>query len=331
MAISKITKYDWKKYWEGKFGILTGLYNAKMDIFAMKKQWGVGFDNILFVYRKGIISYYRRKSETKKLGIFFANKAKKNNAVFLEWANALKSRSKKFISFLRTIKTPDEKTLLKIEHELKQWHPYLMAIFIVPEYLPKRTFEKYRKILTDSRVSSEPVYDLIEKKLTKYLVAQGRKSGKISNLSKIGTKAYFINKHEEYVFQGEKVDEIEKFLIKKKKSTNKLIIKGRTGYPGKARGIARIIHNPKNFKLFKKGDILISGMTRPDFLGLIKKAGAIVTDAGGILSHVAIIARELKIPCVVGAEVATHMFEDGDLVEVDANKGIVKIIERVKL
>lgn len=330
MVISKIQKYDWKKYWAGKYNILTGLYNAKMDIFAMENQWGMGFNNIFFIFRKDVISYYRRKSETKKLGIFFANKVKKNNAVLLEWADILKDRSEKFINFLQTIKIFNKKNLIKIEHELDQFHPYLMAIFIVVEYLPKKTFKKYKKILTESRISSEPIYDLVEKKLIKYLAVQAKNSGKIGNRLKIGTKAYFINKHEKCAFQGKEVDEIEKFLIKKKKSTNKLIIKGRTGYPGKVKGIARIIHNPKNIKLFNKGDILITGMTRPDFLGLIKKAGAIVTDAGGILSHVAIIARELKMPCVVGAEVATHIIEDGDLVEVDAEKGIVKIIKKGK-
>lgn len=326
ISYNEIVKYDWKKYWEGRFGVLTGLYNAKMDIFAMRKQWGAGFGSILFIYKSGMISYYRRKSETKKLGIFFANKVKKNSTVLVEWANALKNRSKKFISFLRTIKAPDEKTLLKIERELEQWHPYLMAIFIVSEYLPERTFKKYKKILTDSRVSSEPVYDLIEKKLAKYLAAQ---AGKLNNFSEIGAKAYFINQYEERIFLAEEAEKIEKVLVMKSKNVLKLV-RGRIGYPGKASGIVRLIQNPENIKLFNRGDVLITGMTRPEFLHLIKKAGAIVTDAGGILSHAAIIARELKVPCVVGTETATHIFKDGDLVEVDADNGVVRIVKKAK-
>ena len=58
------------------------------------------------------------------------------------------------------------------------------------------------------------------------------------------------------------------------------------------------------------------------------KAVAIVTDEGGLLSHAAIISRELKIPCIVGTKFATSMIKTGDLIEVDAEKGIIKIISR---
>ena len=57
------------------------------------------------------------------------------------------------------------------------------------------------------------------------------------------------------------------------------------------------------------------------------KAAAFVTDAGGILSHAAITAREMKKPCVIGTQIATKVFKDGDFIEVDANKGIVRKIK----
>ena len=60
------------------------------------------------------------------------------------------------------------------------------------------------------------------------------------------------------------------------------------------------------------------------------KAAAIVTDEGGVTSHAAIVSRELGIPCVVGTKIATKVLKDGDLVEVDANNGIVKILKRAK-
>lgn len=77
----------------------------------------------------------------------------------------------------------------------------------------------------------------------------------------------------------------------------------------------------------KKGDILIVQSTNPDLMVLCDKAGAIVTDQGGMLSHAAVISRELRIPCIVGTTNGTKVFKTGDLVEVDANKGIVKIIK----
>ena len=57
-------------------------------------------------------------------------------------------------------------------------------------------------------------------------------------------------------------------------------------------------------------------------------AGAIVTNQGGITSHAAIVSRELNIPCIIGTKIATKVLRDGDLVEVDANKGVVKIIKK---
>jgi len=59
----------------------------------------------------------------------------------------------------------------------------------------------------------------------------------------------------------------------------------------------------------------------------MKKAVAVITDEGGITCHAAIVSRELKIPCIVGTKIATRVLKDGDKVEVDADKGVVKIIK----
>jgi len=71
-------------------------------------------------------------------------------------------------------------------------------------------------------------------------------------------------------------------------------------------------------------------MTRPEYTGIMKKAKAIVTDEGGITCHAAIVAREMKKPCIIGTKVATQVLHDGDLVEVDADRGVVKILKRAK-
>lgn len=80
----------------------------------------------------------------------------------------------------------------------------------------------------------------------------------------------------------------------------------------------------------KDGDVLVTGMTNPQMIPLLKKASAIVTDEGGITCHAAIISRELRKPCIVGTKNATQVLEDGDLVEVNANEGFVHIIEKSK-
>ena len=81
---------------------------------------------------------------------------------------------------------------------------------------------------------------------------------------------------------------------------------------------------------FEHGDILVTGMTRPEFVPLMKKSSAIITDEGGITCHAAIVSRELKIPCIIGTKIATQILKDGDLVEVDADNGVIKIVEKAK-
>lgn len=102
------------------------------------------------------------------------------------------------------------------------------------------------------------------------------------------------------------------------------VIKGVVACPGMVEGRVRIVFHQGEFGKFKKGDILVTTMTHPEFLPIMKLAKAIVTDEGGITCHAAIVSRELGAPCVIGTKIATKVFKDGDLVEVDANKGVIK-------
>src|SRR3989338_1744332 len=84
---------------------------------------------------------------------------------------------------------------------------------------------------------------------------------------------------------------------------------------GKVRGRACIILSSKDLKKVKKGDIFIASFTYPTFTPYMAKCSGIVTDEGGLTGHAAVVARELKIPCIIGAKSATQIFKDGDLVE----------------
>lgn len=108
--------------------------------------------------------------------------------------------------------------------------------------------------------------------------------------------------------------------------TKKKKVKGISAFVGsKVVGRVRIVFNPALEKI-KVGDVLVTQMTTPVFVSLMKNAVAIVTDLGSLLSHAAIVARELKRPCIVGTEVATKIFKNGDMVEVDTNNGMIKKI-----
>lgn len=104
------------------------------------------------------------------------------------------------------------------------------------------------------------------------------------------------------------------------------IIKGQTASPGKVTGRVRILLDVSSDTIFEEGDILITSMTRPEFVPYMKKAKGVVTNEGGVTCHAAIISRELGIPCVIGTKFATHFFNDGDIVEVDADNGIVRVL-----
>ncbi|MDO8626889.1 MAG: PEP-utilizing enzyme [Candidatus Diapherotrites archaeon] len=107
-------------------------------------------------------------------------------------------------------------------------------------------------------------------------------------------------------------------------------LKGVCACSGKAKGIARKINRTGHIPKMEQGDILISSVTSPSLVPAMKKASAIVTDMGGLASHAAIVSREIGVPCIIGTKIATKIFQDGDLLEVDAGKGIVRILKKAK-
>ncbi|MFQ3870892.1 PEP-utilizing enzyme [Staphylococcus sp. Mo2-6] len=106
-------------------------------------------------------------------------------------------------------------------------------------------------------------------------------------------------------------------------------IKGLAGSKGIYTGAVKIINNEDEFNKLEDGDILVTHMTTPAWSVLFLRAGAIVTNVGGILSHPGINAREYQIPAVLGTKNATSELKDGDIVTVEGTNGCVKIDERV--
>jgi len=105
-------------------------------------------------------------------------------------------------------------------------------------------------------------------------------------------------------------------------------VSGNVAHPGKVRGKVTMHLSWIGTTDMKKGDVLVCGMTNPQMIPFIKKASAIITDEGGITCHAAIIAREMKKPCIVGTKIATQVFHNGDSVLVDANEGVVRLLKK---
>ena len=102
-----------------------------------------------------------------------------------------------------------------------------------------------------------------------------------------------------------------------------VLLHGLGGAPGSGSGAVRILSTLADAGKLASGDVLVTHMTSPDWVPLMRRSAAIVTDSGGMTCHAAIVSRELGIPCVVGTGEATRKLRDGELVTVDATHGVV--------
>lgn len=129
----------------------------------------------------------------------------------------------------------------------------------------------------------------------------------------LGSLESFKQKHPTYQFQREVVKEGKE-------------LQGQVAFAGTVRGTVRIVKRKDQVNQLQAGEILVSPMTTPDFIPAMKQAAAFITDEGGVTCHAAIIAREMHKPCIIGTRVATKWLKDGDHVEIDGERGIVRKI-----
>jgi phosphohistidine swiveling domain-containing protein len=137
--------------------------------------------------------------------------------------------------------------------------------------------------------------------------------------------------YNEQLFTGSDVDlHLKKLniVLEKEGDDQMSEFSGQIAQSGKIQGTVRLVITKEDLNKVTSDDVLVTAMTMPAYLPAMKKAVAFVTDEGGITCHAAIIAREMNKPCIIGTRVATKVLKDGDLIEVDADKGIVKILKR---
>lgn len=213
------------------------------------------------------------------------------------------------------------KETAKIARDTRYWNDKLLYVIGI------KIFELINKKFSLDDDGETADYITIEEALSDKLPSQKeiekrRKSWVLIDEKTLytgGSINKFLNEH------GIILEKEEKVLDKKISEIN-----GQSAQKGNAKGIVKIVFTIQDVQKVKKGEIIVSPMTGPDFILAIKKAAAIITDEGGITCHAAIIARELKIPCIIGTKIATQVLKDGDLVEVDADEGVMKILKRKK-
>lgn len=202
---------------------------------------------------------------------------------------------------------------INISEFLGDWTDERKALNMLGNYLMFKFAEHCSNILKISREDTELfIYDEIISFI---------QDNKIDNKEIEKRKEGIIITRSDNKFQiisGKKAKEIIEKLSLQSEDIN--IIEGTVASQGKIIGKVRIIHDP--FKeVLNKGEILVTSMTRPDFVPLMDKAAGFITDEGGLTCHAAIIAREMNKPCIVGTEIATKSLQNGDLVEIDAYHG----------
>jgi len=198
-----------------------------------------------------------------------------------------------------------------------------------------------QKTINDFYKTNKNIISNLENILPKYnkylnfLTINEIKNNKLIVLSELKKRknAYIFYKNNIYTnITFKKFIKENNILIKSEKSisnkTNKTILTGITAMNGKVNGYAKVILHQDQMKLIKKGDILVTPMTttNDECMLAIGRAGAIITDEGGMTSHAAIIAREMKKPCIMATKIATKLLKNNDYIEVDADNGIIKII-----
>ncbi len=182
--------------------------------------------------------------------------------------------------------------------------------------------------------------------LTANEISELLKNHKVDDYIKIAhdrEKEYSIITIDEKVtsFAGDEAQKIDNILTryikvqKREEKTQKVessdnIVTGMIANMGCITGRAKILNSYEDISNVNIGDIIISTMTLPNYIAAMEKARGFITDEGGITCHAAILSREFNVPCIVGTINATKIIKDNDLIELDANNGIVRIIERSK-
>jgi phosphoenolpyruvate synthase/pyruvate phosphate dikinase len=291
-------------------------------------------------YIKEYDEYEKRATEffesIIKKGNLTKDEAKKYMLLIIEWWEHFQKTEFLYLDSAYKYSLEDENTKINLERfgkfKFRAREYANLILYSGPKY-----FEKLVKIISGqlnldyevvSNCSYEQVLDLFDNKIP----------SKSDTESKKASQLYFRNKNKICWLDGEKSkDMIKTFLDGKEEENHEL--KGTAVSKGKAIGKVKLIITDsfedfdgylKKINDFKKGDIIVAETTTPEFTPAFKKASAIIAAQGGLMSHAAIVSREMVIPCIVGVYNATKILKDGDLVEVDANLGIVKILERAK-
>src|SRR3989344_3089441 len=257
-----------------------------------------------------VIAYYGNFSTEEEVRQRLIKLVKENPLEKIKQSLAVKKETEtNYRRALNSIKhCPRLLNLISLSQELLYLQTYRLDVFFLAYYHSYPMFEQIAKFLNSSPQdivfhTGPEIVDLIKAK------------------SRLDQNE--INRRKEcYAL----ILEDDKFTLISGKSarpilgpqTDQTIVRGSVANRGRATGTARLVFSVEDMKKVSTGDIIISTNTIPQLVPAMIKSAGIITDVGGMLSHAAIVSRELGLPCIVGTRNATKIFKDGDLVELNA-------------
>jgi phosphoenolpyruvate synthase/pyruvate phosphate dikinase len=350
--IDKIIYTSWKKNRAWSWSFVSAYYLWYQYTKQLKDQIDIWLEQTLIITKNGISSCYFTQESKDAFGQYFAQQANDNPSIIWQRCEDLIKATDEALSSI-IILLEQEISKENFEKYIEVMYAYGVPHRIVKmstDYINIFVLQNYLWQLEHARIYAEPVYEMTEKYMH-YIAEQLAYRYEIpKNFILWMTKEQFedllyrwictidqnILSHQydswimyiqnglPYYFFWEQVYDIEQKLLNPEMKT----LSWQIAYKGKITGEVRIILDANKFLLddFEEWYILVTWMTRPEYLPLLKKCSAFVTDAGGVLSHAAIVARELKKPCIIWTEISTKILKDWDVVEVDAYNGIISII-----
>jgi phosphoenolpyruvate synthase/pyruvate phosphate dikinase len=332
----------------------------------LKEATNFGFNLQAHSFSRGLGIFYRSREEMLSADEYYLKLILNNDHCLTEWSlkgAEMNEVASKLIDTYRSSQQIDREGIVSV---LKIWESILLYSTVIPyrvlsavnyafeQDLKKEQFEKVLNLYEPLRATTrypqimEHVFSLIWK-----YIGQEKKIESVEAISCVTLDELRVFCETGYFpSESELCDRYDGAVFWLEEGNDKVIVQtgleclvsmglqtpddfqdelhGSIAHPGKTRGVVCIVNVARDMQKYNEGDIVVSINTSPSLMPILSTARAIVTDEGGIMCHAAIVSRELKKPCIIGTKIATQVLHDGDLVEVDADAGVVRVIERVE-
>jgi phosphoenolpyruvate synthase/pyruvate phosphate dikinase len=293
----KDTRKEIKKYLKKYNWIKTDFYSAEeITLDSLVK------DILRDIKKQGIKNI---KSELKKI-----------------IANSNEFRKKKNELLKQQKLTPKDKRDLKYSEEILRWFDWRKLAYMSHFY---HTFLLLNKIANRYGMTYHEISTYSKKEVENLLRNNKKVSEKILNKRNDSVFCVYEKNHKKTYFYKEEGRGLYDLATHVDHNEELKGLVASTGGLKKIEGNVTVVMHPSQLN-FKKNDILVTSMTRVEFVPLMRKAKAVITDEGGVACHAAIVSRELGIPAIIGTKNATKLLNTKDKVEIDLKNGFIKIL-----